>query len=117
MLLATDLTLVTTYLGGAERDDDSRTLRHPLDLPLTSKLTSRPSLGASSGLGRDGGARWFGAAGYARLQLTPMFATAIRGELFDDPQGVRTTTRQHLYELTLTPALRVAPGLVLRGEL
>lgn len=69
----------------------------------------------AAGPGRDG--TWGGVALYGRLGLSPSFALVLRGEVFGDPDGVRTGTRQTLSELTLTPELKVAPGLVVRADL
>jgi hypothetical protein len=41
----------------------------------------------------------------------------MRGEVFDDPDGVRTGVAQTLYEFTLTPILRVTPDCTLKLDL
>jgi hypothetical protein len=69
----------------------------------------------AAGPGQDG--TWGGVALYGRLGLSPSFALVLRAEVFDDPDGVRTGTPQTLSELTLTPELKLAPGLVVRADL
>jgi hypothetical protein len=61
--------------------------------------------------------KWSGIAGYLRCQATSCFALALRGEVFDDPDGARTGVAQTLAEGTLTPELRVTPHFILRGDL
>ncbi len=60
--------------------------------------------------------RWQGVAGYARIQVTPVFAIAPRFEWFDDPQGFTTARAQSLREATLTTELKVRGGLLMRAE-
>ena len=67
------------------------------------------------GAGRDGG--WSGVAGYVRLAVTKLLAVSVRGESFDDRDGVRTGVSQRLEELTVTPELRLVPNLLVRGDL
>ena len=44
------------------------------------------------------------------------FSASIRGEYFNDEDGVRTGIPQKLKEITITPEFRVAKNLILRPE-
>ena len=67
---------------------------------------------------KNGGSNseWSGAAVYAKYDFTDLFSTSVRGEYFDDKNGVRTGIAQKLKEITLTPEFRVAKGLLVRPE-
>jgi len=115
------LALLVNGLVGAERPDNNHDVRSLLDVVFTAKA-SKLSLGLNGDLGREqmpagDDDTWSGLAGYARWQPSQRFALAMRGEVFDDPQGVRTGAAQTLAEGTLTPELRVTPRLILRGDL
>jgi hypothetical protein len=124
LTLPSSVTLYFNVLVGPERagnDADNRTF---LNLVGNWKLGAGSALGLdavwateenAAGPGLDG--TWSGIALYGRLGLSPSFALVLRAEVFDDPDGVRTGTPQTLSELTLTPELKLAPGLVLRADL
>jgi hypothetical protein len=76
-------------------------------------------------------ARWYGIAGYTKYSFTDWFAVALRGEWFNDPEGVRTYTAltsntstptlptgigRTLKEGTFTTEFKVAKNLILRPE-
>jgi hypothetical protein len=63
----------------------------------------------------DDDAQWYGVAGYAKYDLSDMLSLAVRGEYFNDDDGVRTGTEQELKEITFTPEIRLK-GLVIRPE-
>jgi hypothetical protein len=117
------LSLTVSGMTGPERagnDADSRSL---LDLVAIFKPGDRLTLGANAdwGLeenavspGQDGG--WSGIAGYARIAITNTFALSLRGESFDDGDGVRTGVAQTVSEFTATPELRLTPRFLLRGD-
>ncbi len=122
--LPSNAAVTVNALFGPERsgnDSDDRTI---LNVVGTWKLGAGSALGLdavwateenAAGPGLD--ATWGGVALYGRLGLSPSFALVLRAEVFDDPDGVRTGTPQTLSELTLTPELKLAPGLVLRADL
>ncbi|MBK9089873.1 MAG: porin [Holophagales bacterium] len=122
--LPSNATVTVNALFGPERagnDSDDRTF---LNVVGTWKLGAGSALGLdavwateenAAGPGLD--ATWGGVALYGRLGLSPSFALVLRAEVFDDPDGVRTGTPQTLSELTFTPELKLAPGLVLRADL
>jgi hypothetical protein len=70
----------------------------------------------------DEGVFWWGIAGYVVYDINNIFRLALRSEYFDDSDGFRTGTDQHLFEIT--PTLSIKPfcnkgkldNLVLRFE-
>ena len=61
-------------------------------------------------------AKWYGIAGYAKYDFSDLFSATVRGEYFDDSDGVRTGTAQKAKEITLTPEFRIAKNLIVRPE-
>lgn len=117
LLPATDFTISATYLGGGERTDDVRPLRHLGDLVVVWKPSQRLALAANLDYAVDGGQRWYGGAGYVRLDPASGVSVAVRGETFSDPDGARTGVSQNLWETTLTMAFALARGFTFRIEL
>jgi hypothetical protein len=122
--LPSNASLYLNVMVGPERAGENGDDRAFFNLAGSWKLGARSALGIdavwateknAAGPGMDG--TWSGAAVYGRLGLTPTFALMVRAEVFDDPDGVRTGTDQTLSELTLTPELKLSPGLVLRADL
>ena len=121
---AAPLTVYVNAMFGPERagnDADARTL---LDLATIWKASARLTLGGNADWGteenvvapgQDGS--WSGFAGYLRLSLAGGCAISVRGEYFDDLDGVRTGLPQALAELTVTPEARLTPHLLVRGDL
>jgi hypothetical protein len=116
VLLAPELTVSATYLGGRERTGDPA-WRHLGDVVASFKITPQLAVATNIDAARDGDLRWYGIAAYVRVDLTRSLVAAVRAESFADPDGARTGTGQDLWEVTVTPALRLAPGLLMRGEL
>jgi len=50
---------------------------------------------------------WWGIAGYVVYEISPVFSMALRGEFFDDNDGVRTGFEQQMWEIT--PTLSIKP--------
>lgn len=102
--------LALVYMGGPERAlthlaDATLSMRHVVDVIFRYTPSDRVSLAATADYGADraeGGVRWWGAAGYARVRWLAWMASAIRGEYFADPYGFTTGTRQGVVEATLT---------------
>jgi hypothetical protein len=122
--LPSNATLAFNFLVGPERADVNADKRTFLNLVGSWKLGAGSALGLdavwateenAAGPGQDG--TWGGVALYGRLGLSPSFALVLRAEVFDDPDGARTGTPQTLSELTLTPEVKLAPGLVVRADL
>jgi hypothetical protein len=70
-----------------------------------------------------GNAMWQGVAGYVIVALTDDLQFALRGEVFDDPDGVRTLVREAgfgpgatYWEFTPTVTYKVVDGLFWRNE-
>lgn len=61
-------------------------------------------------------AYWDGLAGYVVYRVTDQLTASLRGEFFNDADGVRTGKKQTVWEITPTIAYQIYPGLTLRGE-
>ncbi|MBZ0088760.1 MAG: porin, partial [Thermoanaerobaculia bacterium] len=116
--------LYLNAMGGPEQRDDTRDRRNLYNVVATFKPDGRLAFGLDGVIGDEGGllasgarARWSAVAGYARWALGGDFALALRAEMFDDPDGVRTGTAQTLHEVTLTPEWKLGEHFVLRGDL
>ncbi|MBI5837063.1 MAG: porin [Candidatus Eisenbacteria bacterium] len=119
------LTVFLNALAGPEQAGNDSSRRSLADVVITWKMHPRVTLGLNADLGHeiaaaDSGradAQWEGLAGYARVVVAGGFSVAARGEYFRDRQGARTGTAQKVREVTLTPELRVAGGMLLRADL
>lgn len=117
------------FLSGVESPDGFGNARWVLDGVANWKVTPGLSIGLNADTGREDvtvlqgdvhfetRATWSGLAGYLRYAVCERLALIARGETFRDQYGVRTGLDQRLTEFTLTPELKVAPGLVLRADL
>ena len=117
------LTIIATGFAGPERSGDDSHSRNLLDLVTIVKPTDRLTLGANldwamedDAVGSNHDGRWSGAAGYARVTFPGNFALSLRGEFFDDPDGLRTGVSQKLHEFTVTTEARLTPHFLLRGD-
>ncbi len=117
------------YMIGPEQDNTNRNNRTLLDLITTIKPMKPLSFilnydngseekvpGALLPSGITGDAKWSGFAGIVKYDFNTTYSLAVRGEVFDDTDGFRTGTRQKLTEVTVTPEIRLAGGLVVRPE-
>jgi hypothetical protein len=116
------VSLTFNALYGPEKasNDDDRFL---LDVVGTFKATDKlsftlnPDYGTEQHAAPSGGeAKWYGAAGYAKYDLTKVLSASIRGEYFKDKDGFRTGTAQEMKEVTFTPEIRTSLGVILRPE-
>jgi opacity protein-like surface antigen len=76
--------------------------------------------GMGSALGTES-ALWYGVAGYAIVQATDDLSFALRGEVFDDSDGVRLGSNQAptgstTWEITPTVSYQLTNGLLWRAE-
>lgn len=123
------LTLWVSGMSGPEKSGNDGDRRDLIDAVAVLKPNGRFTLGANfdwgaeqnpfpAGAGGSGPATqvWSGAAGYVRIAVTEAFALSLRGEYFDDSDGLRTGVGQVLREFTATPELRLTPRLLLRGD-
>jgi hypothetical protein len=116
-------TLYLNYIGGPERAD-SNDLRQVGDVVAIYKATDKLTFSLNGDLGSEAGATmtggragWYGVAAYGKLQATSTLAFTLRGEFFEDSQGVRTRVAQTVYEGTLTPSWQITPSFLVRGDL
>ncbi len=96
------------------------------NVKLTDSLGTPPDPPGSESLNSHapGNAMWQGVAGYVIVALTDDLQFALRGEVFDDPDGVRTLVRAGFgpgagatyWELTPTVTYKIADGLFWRNE-
>lgn len=128
---ATSVSLSGIIGPEVSKDDLTRSL---IDLAASTEVAAFLTLGVGADYGRErtsaiirdssrldvieyAHVEWRGIAGYATLHASKDLAFALRGELFEDPNGVRTGARQTLREFTLTPILLIAPDCTLKLDL
>lgn len=61
-------------------------------------------------------ADWKGISAIVKYEFNDNYTIAIRGEYFKDTDGVRTGIAQEVKEITITPEIKLASGLILRPE-
>ncbi len=61
-------------------------------------------------------AKWYGFAAAAKYDFSDRYSLAVRAEYFKDEDGVRTGIKQSMKEITITPEIRIAKGLIIRPE-
>ena len=123
-LPASGLLVNATALYGPEQDSSNSANRSLLDVVASYAVSPLVTLGMNADFGAEknalpdrSDARWMGVAAYLRLNLCADFSLALRGDLFDDRDGIRTGTAQKLTGITLTPEYRPAAGFVVRADL
>jgi len=127
LTLVSPLTVILNWIGGPELSGDNHTNRNVFDLVAILKPTTRLTLGLNGDYGKENGtsivnpgsdATWKGIAGYATLAVTDKFSVGLRGETFQDEDGVRlgTGTKVTLSEGTFTPSYKLTNHVLLRGE-
>ncbi len=111
------------YMTGPEKTDNTRDNRSLLDLVATIKPVKPLSFILNYDYGQEdhsapagGTATWSGVSGIAKYDFNDTYSLSVRGESFDDKDGFRTGTIQKLTEVTVTPEIRLASGLILRPE-
>lgn len=111
------------YLTGPEKTNNTGDNRSLLDLIATITPIKPLSFilnydnGQEQHLSATGGtAQWSGVSAIAKYDFSDTYSLALRGEYFDDKDGVRTLTAQKLTEVTLTPTIKLNGGLVLMPE-
>ncbi|MCB2203349.1 porin [bacterium] len=118
-----DIFFAVNGIYGAEGDSDNSNNTSVIDIVGTWSITDMISLGVNVDLGsmdapalEDESASWTGFAGYLRFDLADKFAIALRGEQFDDADGMRTGVKQKLTEFTITPEYRPTDNFVFRMD-
>ncbi|HSB32821.1 MAG TPA: porin [Nitrospirota bacterium] len=109
-------------MTGPERNNNSGDKRTLTDLVAIFKPSRKVFLilnadyGTEENAVAEGTAAWSGMAGIAKYDINKTYSVAARAEIFNDRDGFRTGTAQTLTELTVTPEIRLAGGLVVRPE-
>lgn len=110
------------YMQGPEQADNTRDNRSLLDIVATIKpikplaiILNYDAATEDNGVA-SGDAKWSGFAGIVKYDISDKYSIAVRGEYFDDKDGVRTGTVQKLNEVTVTPEIRLDGGLIVRPE-
>ena len=132
-----DLSASVNFITGPEKNRNNGNQRTVLDFIVA--YTGIPNLTlalnadygwedneaalVASGTRSDTDARWWGIAGYAAYDWTEKLRTAVRGEYFSDPEGVRTAAtaagvggRVNLWDVTATVQYKIWKGLLGRLE-
>jgi hypothetical protein len=80
-------------------------------------------LGSGTLVDAPGNKMWQGAAAYVIVAVTDEVQVAVRGEIFDDPDGIRTLFQESgfgpgatFWEVTPTVAIKLTEGLTWRAE-
>jgi hypothetical protein len=140
MLTLTPTSIVTFGLSGTygpEQNDNGESKRLMLTPLVTIKPTEQLTLVFDYNYGNEsnialsdgsivrapGNAMWQGVAAYAVFAATDRWQLALRGEVFDDPDGVRTLFQEPgfgpgatFWEITPTVAYKITDGLTCRAE-
>jgi len=115
------------YMQGPEKVDNSRDSRALLDIVATIKPIKPLSIILNYDDGKEENiigtkdAEWTGFAGIVKYDFNDTYSLSIRGEQFDDKDGYRLPTStlgtsQRVTEVTVTPEIRTASGLIIRPE-
>ena len=110
------------YMSGPEQDNNNHDIRTLVDLVATIKPMKPLSIILNYDNGNEqnavpsGTAKWSGLAGIVKYDFNDKYSLSARGESFDDTDGFRTGTIQKLTEVTVTPEIRFAGGLIVRPE-
>jgi hypothetical protein len=110
------------YMQGPEQTDNSRDNRSLLDIVATIKPIKPLSIilnydNAQEEMGAGASdVKWNGFSGIVKYDINDTYSISVRGESFDDKDGVRTGTAQKLTEVTVTPEIRLSGGIILRPE-
>ena len=109
------------YMQGPESDNNNHDQRSLIDLVATIRPIKPFALilNYDNGKQDNSGAasvKWSGISGIVKYDINDTYSISVRGESFDDKDGFRTGTAQKLTEVTVTPEIRLAGGLVVRPE-
>jgi len=114
-------------MTGPEQDNNNSNKRNLVDLVATIKPMKKLTLTLNGDYGKEQdavtaaagnreGAEWSGIAGYVKYDINDTYSMTVRAESFRDPEKFRTTTASHVKEVTFTPEIRLAGGIILRPE-
>ncbi len=115
------LTMNFNLMYGPEKDNNTHDNRFLLDWVGTIKPIKNLSFILNYDYAKEENkdaedSKWDGLAGIVKYNFNVAYSLSLRSEYFNDKQGARTGTVQKLKEVTLTPEIRLAQGLVLRPE-
>ena len=112
-------TLQLVYIGGKELSEPDPPFRHYLDVCLTLKPTGTFTVLGEFSFAKEDDTSWYGGAGYLTWAPPGDYSLAFRGEVFADPDGVKTgfPGGQTLTELTVTGTYKFGSHHVARLEL
>jgi Putative beta-barrel porin-2, OmpL-like. bbp2 len=109
------ITAGLTWLSGKQPS-----WRHLLDA-VASVTIGKGLIGVNGDWAREstdtGAATWYGAALYGNYSPIPKLTVAVRGEVFDDKDGLRTGAAQTLEEATADVQVHLSDDAHLRAEL
>jgi hypothetical protein len=127
-----NVALYFNYFGTAEDQagdtNNNQDLRNFYDVVADIGLCESVSLNLNFVYGSEDNARganldaeWWGFSGIVRYDVNEWFSLNVRGQVFDDTDGVRTgandaPTVQQLSAFTITPEIRVNNNMVVRAE-
>ena len=124
VLPTSGMNLTANCMLGPEKLKNTSDDRALLDIVGTYSINDLITVGMNADYGTEqhsasngGSAEWGGVAGYVRLNPGKNFSFSLRGEQFEDRNGVRTGIIQKLREITLTPEFRPTKNFIIRGDL
>ena len=120
-------TLSLKLITGPEQTNNTDNIRDVYNINLTTnpidKLTFNLDLvfGAEESdpnniVNPNTDSEWSGVAGIVRYAASERYAINVRAEIFEDGDGARTGTQQHMWEVTVTPEFTIKKNLVVRPE-
>ena len=114
-----EATIQLIYIGGKELPAPDPPWRHYVEACLTLKPTSTLSVLGHFNYAKEADTRWYGGVGYLTWAPPGDYSLAFRGEVFADPDGVKTgfPGGQTLTELTATASYKLGSHHVARLEL
>ena len=110
------ITWVANFMSGLEVPEEGAPRRNIFDTTLTFSPSARLSLMANFDYGKEGDVKWWGLAGYAKLQANDKWALVGRYEYLDDTEGGFMTIGQKAQTFTVTSDHVVADALRVRFE-
>jgi hypothetical protein len=120
----TGLNILPGFMYGPEKANNNHDNRTLFDLVTTYSLSEAITLGINFDYGNEthstvnnASAVWAGLALYFKYQINDNYSFALRGEQFNDQDGIRTGVVQKLYSITLTPSVNLNENLMLRGDI
>ncbi len=100
---SSNLAIAAGGLYGPEEDTTGTVHRTLLTGDVTWQPSQRLIVQAEAHYGSEPGVNWTGAVGQAFWRFGRRTGLTVRGDVFDDPDGVRTGTAQTLQSLTISP--------------